>query len=129
MKRTIILVIFLAAFASCSNRNEKNIAGNWVVYKLLKDGIDWTNTSPYRDSIINYSITFDENGDFREYNFFPPDTDTVIIPGKWSFEDSYQKLVLEDTIYAKRTYFVFNLEGNHVELRRGGLNRYLRKKN
>jgi hypothetical protein len=121
--------MFIAAVASCSKKKEQNITGTWVVYKLLKDGIDWTNTSPYRDSIINYSITFEEGGNFREYNLFPPDTDTVIIPGKWSFEDSYQKLVLEDTIYTKRTYFVFNLEGNHVELRRGGLNRYLRKQN
>ncbi len=130
MKRTLILVLFIAAIASCSKKKDstQNISGTWTVYKILKDGIDWTNTVPYSDTIRNYAITFSEGGTFLEKNYFPPDTDSVYIPGTWAFEDTYQKLVLQDTIYKKRTYYIFNLEGNHVELRRDGVNRYLRKK-
>jgi hypothetical protein len=129
MKKTFFLVMLIAAIASCSKKEEttQSITGKWEVYKYVKDGIDWTQYSPYKDSIVNYTITFAEGGTFLEKNYFPPDTDSVYLPGTWQFQDRYQKLLLNDTVYGDRLYYVFNLEGNHVELRRGGVSRYLRK--
>ena len=131
-KRTIFLVaVVLLTFAACKKKENlsKDLNGTWEVYKYLKDGIDRREIPPYKDSLDHYFIEFTSGGLFTEFNYFInlPDTDTVIVTGNWSFEDRYDRLVLTDTIYYKRTYSIFNLEGDHVELRSGGINRYLRK--
>jgi hypothetical protein len=70
-------------------------------------------------------VSFTSDGKFIEQNIWGPDT--VLLPGTWEFQDANEKLALSDTVYKKRVYTIFNLEGNHVELRRNGQNRYLRK--
>ena len=126
MKKLIFLFSALLLIAGCNNKKTltANLEGKWYVYKLLQDNIDKTNISPYNDTIRNYTISFTD-GNFTEQNIFG--TDTVILPGTWEFQDANEKLALKDTIYKSRIYTIFNLEGNHVELRRNGQNRYLRK--
>jgi len=127
MRKLFLVLPLIVLLAACSNKKKltDNIHGTWNVYKYLKDGIDKTAVAPYSDSIRNYTIEFTSGGDFKETNYFAPDT--VVLPGKWMFEDNNETLTLTDTVYKSRSYTIFNLEGNHVELRRNGTNRYLRK--
>jgi uncharacterized protein YceK len=127
MRNIVFALSVVLTLSACSNKKKltDNLHGTWYVYKYLKDGIDKTAVAPYSDSIRNYTIEFTSGGDFKETNVFAPDT--VILPGKWAFEDNNETLTLTDTVYKSRSYTIFNLEGNHVELRRLGTNRYLRK--
>ncbi|MBP6515515.1 MAG: lipocalin family protein [Chitinophagales bacterium] len=130
MKKITLIVAVLILVASCNQKKSltDNLAGKWNVYKLIKDNIDKTNIAPYSDSINdNYTIEFTAGGTFTETYYPPVVTDTTQIPGNWVFENNNETLTLTDTIYKKRSFTIFNLEGNHVELRRGGQNRYLRK--
>jgi hypothetical protein len=130
MKKISLIIVALVLIASCSQKKTltDNLTGKWKVYKLLKDNIDKTNISPYSDSIKdNYIIEFTAGGTFTETYFPPAVLDTTQIPGNWVFENNNEVLTLTDTIYKKRSYTIFNLEGNHVELRKNGESRYLRK--
>jgi hypothetical protein len=127
MKKFTLLFAAFLLIAGCSQKKTltANLEGNWYVYKLIQDNIDKTATAPYSDTIKNYSVSFTSDGKFIEQNIWG--TDTVLLPGTWEFQDANEKLALTDTVYKKRVYTIFNLEGNHVELRRNGQNRYLRK--
>lgn len=128
MKRVFFLAAILLVVASCNKGKEftADLQGQWYVYKMLKNNIDVTAVVPYSDTLHNYRITFAGNN-FTECNQFPQDTIPVCISGTWAFKDSYQSVVLTDTINGVREYTVFNLQGDHVELRRNGENRYFRK--
>jgi hypothetical protein len=130
MKKITLIVAVLILVASCNQKKSltDSLTGKWKVYKLIKDNIDKTSITPYSDSINDrYTIEFTAGGTFTETYFPPTVPDTTQIPGNWVFENNNEVLTLTDTIYKKRSYTIFNLEGNHVELRRGGENRYLRK--
>jgi hypothetical protein len=128
MKKTILFLAVIFFIGSCSQEKKlkDNLTGTWYIYKLLVNGIEKTNVSPFVDTLRNYTIEFTEGGDFIERNVFPPDS--VSNAGKWAFEDNNEKLSLTDSANGKRVFTIFNLEGNHVELRASGRNRYLRKK-
>lgn len=129
MKKITIILSAILFIASCSQKKTltDNLNGKWYVYKLLKDNIDKTTVTPYSDTIKNYSVEFTSGGTFTETYTLPTITDTTTVSGTWAFENNNEILALTDTINHKRSYTIFNLEGNHVELRRGGENRYLRK--
>ncbi len=128
MKKTIVMLAVILSAASCSKEKEytQKLEGEWYVYKMLRNNIDVTNISPYRDTLRNYRITF-SSGAFTECNQFVGDTIPVCIGGTWTFENQFETLTLTDSVYTSRSYTIFNLEGNHVELRRNGENRYFRK--
>ena len=46
--------------------------------------------------------------------------------GTWSFQKDNGQLLLTDSTN-KRLFTVFNLDGSHVELLKGGYDRYMRK--
>jgi len=129
MKKTITLLAIIVLIASCSQKKSltDSLTGKWYIYKFIKDNIDKTNITPYADTIRNYTVEFTAGGSFTESNFLASDTDTTYVKGNWVFENNNELLTLTDTVYKKRSYTIFNLEGNHVELRRGGESRYLRK--
>lgn len=130
MKKITIIAAVLILVASCNQKKSltDSLTGKWKVYKLIKDNIDKSSIAPYSDSINDhYTIEFTAGGTFTETYYLPTAADTAQIPGNWVFENNNETLTLTDTIYKKRSYTIFNLEGNHVELRRGGENRYLRK--
>lgn len=114
--------------AACNKEKQfsNKLEGEWYVYKILRNNIDVTNIVPYSDTLRNYRITF-SGSSFTECNKFPQDTIPVCITGSVKFENQYETLTLTDDSFGVRSYTIFNLEGNHVELRRGGENRYLRK--
>ncbi len=128
MKKVFFFAAIILLATSCSKSKEytSDLQGQWYVYKELRNNVDVTSVSPYADTLQNYRITFAGNN-FTECNQFPQDTIPVCITGTWKFEDSNQSLVLTDTVNGVRSYTIFNLEGNHVELRMDGENRYFRK--
>lgn len=125
------VVLIVAVVAGCNNKKTltADLTGSWSVYKFINDNID--RTSAFQDSFPNYTIVF--TGDkFVESYAIAPDTfpllpDSAFISGSWHFEQNNGKLILEDSVYTKRTYTIFNLETNHVELRKDVEARYLRK--
>ena len=125
MKKLAVIVVALLALASCKDdvKLNDNIQGEWYIYKLIRDNIDKTNL--LQDTLKNYRITFSGNN-YTEQNIFNT-TDTARISGIWEFQDNLATLSMTDTINKTRKFTIFNLEGNHVELRRNGENRYMRK--
>lgn len=128
MKKVVFLFVVISLVAGCDKKkiNTDDLSGTWYVYKMLKNNIDVTNIQPYSDTLQNYRITFTD-GKYTECNQFPQDTIPVCTGGNWLFDGYYETITLTDTVFGSRTYTLFNLEGNHVELRRNGINRYLRK--
>ncbi|MFN8308950.1 MAG: hypothetical protein U0T73_03210 [Chitinophagales bacterium] len=124
MKKALAVIAALAVLAGCSDSKKlnDNIQGEWYIYKLIRYNID--ETAFLTDSIKNYRITYSGNN-YMEKNVFG--TDTVYASGTWEFRNNLETLALKDTAGKERVYTIYNLEGNHVELRKDGESRYMRK--
>lgn len=126
----VLMLLMVFTVASCNKEKiyKENLAGTWYVYKYLLRGID--RTAQYfppndtSDALHPYTIAFTEGDEFTE---IAVGVDTLLVTGTYSFADNLDKIVLEDTIYNKRTYTIFNLTRDHVELVNDSTRRYMRK--
>ena len=131
MKRFFAVLVVIVLLAGCSQTVQytNDLTGKWIIYKLIMNNTDVTSRD--QDSIKNYSITFTPDGHYVEQNAVPNSmgvvTDTTYQIGTWAFQNSLEYLVLTDTAMNVRTYTIFNLQSNHVELKRNGEDRYMRK--
>ena len=130
MKKALVVILGVILMAGCSKNTQftQDLTGTWTIYKLTYYNIQ--SDAYLQDSLGNYSITFNANGQFVEqYNkkITNNGIDSVTNVGTWQFQDSYGKLVMTDTARVQTTYTIFNLQGNHVELLRNGYDRYMRK--
>jgi hypothetical protein len=125
MKKALCVFAGLIFLIGCSSKTELtgDLTGKWYIYKITRNNIDQTHL--VSDSFQNYSITFTGDGKYVEENV--AGVDTARSPGLWAFQNNYGQLTLTDTALKVRTYTVFNLAGNHVELLRNSEDRYLRK--
>ena len=132
MKKIFAIITAVLLLAGCSQdkQNIANITGKWYVYKWVVNNSDHYSVAPYSDSIKNYNITFSADGHYIEQNAIPNllgVADTTYAIGTWAFQNANEYLVLTDTGMHVRTYTIFNLMGNSVELRRASEDRYMRK--
>jgi hypothetical protein len=130
MKKIVGVMIGLIVLAGCSKTSQytQDLTGSWTVYKLTYNNIE--NPTIYADSFKYDTITFTANGNYTERNIFKagtPQVDTFHGQGKWQFQNANGQLALTDTSNVKRTYTLFNLTGNSMELLRNGYDRYMRK--
>ena len=125
MKKVFYVFMGLLFLMSCSNKSEltADLTGRWYIYKLTRNNID--QSTLLADSFQNYNINFTSAGLYTEQNAFG--IDTINQTGTWQFQNNYGQLVLTDTAHTQRTFTIFNLVGNHVELLRNGEDRYMRK--
>lgn len=139
-KKLLSIAIVLVLIAGCSKEKEykKNLEGTWEVYKYLLRNVD--KTSLFATQNPNYTITFTNSGQFTEFVTNP---DSTYVNGTYSFKDNDEKIVLEniyntftldtagDTIFTPRTikreFTIFNLTGDHVQLRNDTSQLYLSK--
>ncbi|MCW3127622.1 MAG: hypothetical protein JWO03_3280 [Bacteroidetes bacterium] len=125
MKKALFVFACLIALIGCSSKKELtgDLTGKWYIYKITRNNIDQSHL--VSDSFNNYSITFTGDGKYVEQSV--AGVDTLSAPGTWAFQNSYGQLTLTDTAMVVKTYTVFNLVGNHVELLRNSEDRYMRK--
>ncbi|MFN8277043.1 MAG: DUF5004 domain-containing protein [Chitinophagales bacterium] len=124
MRKAIAVFGLLLLLASCSDKKKltDNIQGTWYIYKLVRYNVDLTNV--LSDSLYNYRVTY-SGSNYVENNVVYGDT--TASSGTWEFRDNYESLAMIDTAKKERVFTIFNLTGNHVELRRNSESRYMRK--
>jgi hypothetical protein len=125
MKKALVIFAGLIFLVSCSNKKQLtgDLAGRWIIYKITQNNID--QSALVADSFQNYTISFTSAGQYIEQNAFG--TDTSFQTGTWQFQNNNEQLVLTDTTLKPRTYTIFDLMGNSVQLLRNGQDRYMRK--
>jgi len=124
MKKVLFVCTCLIVLIGCSKSKEytSDLTGQWYIYKITRNSIDANHL--VSDSFQNYTLTFTGDGKYVEDNL--SGVDTVRNVGTWSFQNNYGQLALTDTTET-RTYTLFNLTANHMELLRNTENRYFRK--
>jgi hypothetical protein len=126
----IVMLVTVLTVASCNKEklNKEKLAGTWYVYKYLLYNIDRTDmyfpANDTNSALHPYTIAFTEGGQFTE---IAVGADSTVVTGTWVFEDNLEKITLEDTVYNKRTYTIYNLTRDHVELLNDSTRRYMRK--
>jgi hypothetical protein len=125
--KNVITALTLLLLASCSDKTKftESLTGRWMTYKILDHNIDIT--SAKRDSIDHATITYTASGQFTETDTPPNGAGIYTVSGTWTFQNDFGKLLLTDTVYHLRVYTILNLVGNHVELTKEGVTRYMRK--
>jgi hypothetical protein len=125
-------------FDGIRNQNEKgidcggsctpypNFYGNWRVYKFLLNNID--KTTQFANQYPHYSLSFTQNGGYEEFYLNP---DTIKTTGTYAVIDtdlscSPVRIELNANIPA-RSYTVFNLTTDHMQLRNDTSQLYLTK--
>lgn len=141
MNKKIISLLFLFAFAAGCNKEKiykENLEGVWGVYKYLLNNNDKTTT--FSSRYPGYTITFTKDGAFTEFYVNP---DSTYVNGTYSFADNDEKIVLTstystftldslgDTTFTThnldRSYTIFNLTRDHVQLRNDSSQLYMEK--
>lgn len=139
-KKVIMWLIVLVAAAGCNKEKiyKENLEGIWNVYKYLLNNNDKTTT--FNSQYPGYTITFTKDGNFTEFYVNP---DSTYINGTYAFADNDEKIVLTssyntftldslgDTTYTAhnvdRSYTIFNLTRDHVQLRNDSSQLYMEK--
>jgi len=127
MKKLLGIALLAFVLVACNKEKvmKSSLEGEWNVYKYLQYNID--RTTDFLGRHPQYSLVFTSDGKFVE-SFLPTgDTIPTVAAGTWAFADNLEKLQLIDTVYGTRTYTVFNLTDNHVQLRNDTSQLYLRK--
>lgn len=135
MRKTLPALLAVIILAACNKDKIKkeDLVGLWDCYKYLHRNID--RTDDFKAQNPGYYIRFDESGTFEESAIADitvdpqgnPDTTFAVVTGNWEFADN-EKLILTDSVFTKRTYSIFNLQTDHVQLRSDTAQYYLVKR-
>lgn len=154
MKKSLLILLIIMVVAGCNKEKiyKENLNGVWQVYKYLLYNVD--KTQQFQNQHPNYTITFTSDGKFTEFLTNP---DTNIVNGTYSFADNDEKIVLTNPYFTFRTdtfmhidtvlvdttfvidtirishtsvrsYTIFNLTKDHVQLRNDTSQLYMNKK-
>jgi hypothetical protein len=149
MKKLASILLIIVVIAGCKKKTDiykENLNGTWNVYKYLLNNTD--KTQQFQNQNPNYSISFTEGSAFTELITNP---DSSFTTGTYSFAASDEKLVLTNVYYtyttdtawvdttnfiidtisishnSARTFTIFNLTRDHVELKTDSSVRYMKK--
>ncbi len=81
--------------SGCATKDEKarnNIQGSWQIEFVSENGQDVT--AEYTLTLVNYRITFDNNGGFVERYQQTAGGEEIVTPGTWFFTDNSTQLTL-----------------------------------
>jgi hypothetical protein len=149
MKKLASILLVIVVIAGCKKKTDiykENLNGTWNVYKYLLNNTD--KTQQFQNQNPNYSISFTEGSTFTELITNPDSTYTT---GTYSFAANDEKLILTNVYYTyttdtawvdttsfiidtiatshnyARTFTIFNLTRDHVELKTDSSVRYMKK--
>ena len=115
IKALILLTVVIAA-SSCQTKQEAardNISKTWKIQSVTRDGAD--DTANYLQNRSDYTITFNQEGAFREsYVSFGSST-PVVVNGSYTINASVTQLSLESD-FQSRPYNIDLLEEGNLNL-------------
>lgn len=90
-----VIIVAGMIVSGCATKDEKarnNIQGSWQIEFVSENGQDVT--AEYTSTLVNYRITFDNNGGFVERYQQTAGGDEIVTPGTWIFTDNSTQLTL-----------------------------------